>query len=71
MNVVSFVLIITGYYISGELVSPHYVNIFSGVSRSFVAKAIRGVLTGKRYVPLVYVVFFPRVHHFIIKLIRA
>ncbi|KAG7962002.1 hypothetical protein I3843_09G043600 [Carya illinoinensis] len=32
----------------GELVLPHYVNIFSGVSGSFVVKSIHGVLTGKR-----------------------
>lgn len=32
----------------GELVSPHYRNIFRGVFGSFVAKSIQGVLTGKR-----------------------
>lgn len=32
----------------GELVMPHYINVFSGVSGSFVAKSTHGVLTGKR-----------------------
>ncbi|XP_059428829.1 uncharacterized protein LOC132162586 isoform X3 [Corylus avellana] len=32
----------------GEVVLPHYRNVFSGVSGSFVAKSIHGVLTGKR-----------------------
>ena len=49
MYVVFFLLIITGNYIWGELVVPHYRNVFSGVLvvSFFFAKSTRGVLTGK------------------------
>ena len=48
MYVVFFLLIITGNYIWGELVVPHYRNVFSGVLVVFFfAKSTRGVLTGK------------------------
>ena len=48
MYVVFFLLIITGNYIWGELVVPHYRNVFSGVLVVFfLAKSTRGVLTGK------------------------
>ena len=40
---------LTGNYISGELVVPHYKNVFSGVFGSFFAKFTHGILTGKRY----------------------
>ena len=43
-----FLLIITGNYIWGELVVPHYRNVLSGVLVVFFfAKSTRGVLTGK------------------------
>ena len=48
MYVVFFSLTITRNYISGELVVPHYRNVFSGVLVVFfLAKSTRGVLTGK------------------------
>jgi len=50
----------------GEVVLPHYRNVFSGVSGSFAAKSIHGVLTGKRCVSFVHVVFFSLLCHFMV-----
>lgn len=36
-------------YVAGQVVWPHYRNVFSDVSRSSIALSAYGVLTGKRY----------------------
>jgi phosphatidylinositol glycan class Q protein len=55
----------------GEVVLPHYRNVFSGVSGSFVAKSIHGVLTGNGCVFFLYAVFFSLLCHFMVPEIRT
>ncbi|KAF3957543.1 hypothetical protein CMV_017462 [Castanea mollissima] len=50
----------------GELVVPHYRNVFSGVFGSFFVKFTHGVLTGKRCVFFPYLVFFLLLYRFVV-----
>ena len=71
MYVVFFLLTDSINYVSGELVLPHYRNVFSGVFGSFFAKFTHGVLTGKRCVFFAYLVFFLLLYCFVVTEIQT
>lgn len=46
--VIFVIIVLIGINLSGQVVLPHYKNIFSGISKSYVAASAYGLLTGKR-----------------------
>ena len=70
MYVVFFLLIITGNYIWGELVVPHYRNVFSGVLVVFFLLNLL-VVSSLEKVFFAYLVFFLLLYHFIFSEIQT
>ena len=70
MYVVFFLLIITGNYIWGELVVPHYRNVFSGVLVVFILLNLL-VVSSLEKVFFAYLVFFLLLYHFIFSEIQT
>ena len=71
MYVVFFLLIITGNYIWGELVVPHYRNVFSGVLVVFFFLLNLLVVSSLEKVFFAYLGFFLLLYHFIFSEIRT
>ena len=70
MYVVFFLLTNSINYISGELVVPHYRNIFSGVFGSFFAKFTLVSSLGKG-IFFAYLVFFLLLYRFVVTEIQT